>query len=272
MVLLQPGPEGPGLFAKSADAGLPALAEMAFSYALSSLGSCKVCSAWLGGGEMPTMEEPEIYIVDDDPGLRSSILKYAESASLAARAYESAEDFLAKNTAAPKHPGCLVLDIRMPGMGGIELLRRLRTNLSDLPVILVSGHADVPATIRGMKLGAVDLLIKPVDLPVLFEAIKRSLKISEDLHRQRAEAISVSRRFEHLSARELELLTFVVDGHANKQIAVDMHISIKTVANHRASLMTKTGAANAADLARLFTMCSSNLSRKSNPPSARTIP
>ena len=220
---------------------------------------------------MPHMEEPEIYIVDDDPALRSSILVFAQSASLAARAYESAEDFLAENTAAPKQPGCLVLDIRMPGMGGIELLRRLRANLSDLPVILISGHADVPATIRGMKLGAVDLLIKPVELPVLFEAIKRSLKISTDLHQQRAAAISISRRFEHLTARELELVRVVVDGHSNKQIAVEMHISVKTVANHRASLMTKTGAANAADLARVFTMYNSNVSRESNPQSGPAI-
>ena len=204
-----------------------------------------------------------VHIVDDDAGMRNSLMMLVESASLTARTYESAEKFLAEMTDEPKHPGCLVLDLRMPGMSGIDLLHRLRTSMNDMPVILISAHADVPAAIRGMKLGAVDLLQKPVEPAVLLETIQRSLKLSENLFRQRADAESVNRRFAHLTARELELLALIVDGHSNKQIAAQMHISIKTVANHRASLMTKTAAANAADLARLFTLYKANQSQES---------
>jgi two-component system response regulator FixJ len=203
-----------------------------------------------------------VHIVDDDPGMRNSLMMLAESASLSARVYESAEKFLAEMTSGPDQPGCIVLDLRMPGMSGIELLQGLRTSMNDMPVILISAHADVPDAIRGMKLGAVDLLQKPVEPAVLLETIHRSLKLSEYLHRQRARADSVNRRFAHLTARELELLELIVDGHSNKQIAAHMHISIKTVANHRASLMTKSGAANAADLARLFTLYTANQSQE----------
>jgi two-component system, LuxR family, response regulator FixJ len=193
-----------------------------------------------------------VHIVDDDAGMRKSLLMLAESASLVARGYESAEDFLAKGE--PDHPGCIVLDLRMPGMSGIELLQRLRTDMNDIPVILISGHADVGSTVRGMKLGAVDLLQKPIEPVVLIEAIRRSLKLSQTLHHDRKESSSVRQRFECLTPREMELLTLLADGHSNKQIAVEMGISIKTVANHRANVMAKTAALNAADLARLFTI------------------
>ena len=209
-----------------------------------------------------------VHIVDDDSGMRNSLLMLAQSASLFARAYASAEEFLAEINSAPERPGCIVLDLRMPGMGGIELLQRLRTNMSDIPVILISAHAEVPDAVRGMKLGAVDLLQKPVEPSVLIDTIQRSLKLSENLHHQRAQASSVNRRFERLTARELELLVLIVEGHSNKQLAAEMRISIKTVANHRASLMTKSGAANAADLARLFTLYKSNVSQQVNAQSA----
>jgi len=207
-----------------------------------------------------------VHIVDDDAGMRNSLMMLVESASLTARTYESAEKFLAEMTDEPEHPGCIVLDLRMPGMSGIDLLQKLRTSMSDMPVVLISAHADVPDAVRGMKLGAVDLLQKPVEPAMLLETIQRSLKLSEHLHRQRAEADSVNRRFAHLTAREMELLQLIVDGHSNKQIAAQMHISIKTVANHRASLMTKSAAANAADLARLFTLYKSNQSQESQSP------
>jgi FixJ family two-component response regulator len=211
-----------------------------------------------------------VHIVDDDPGIRNSLLMLADSASLPARAYASAEEFLAEMTSRLEEPGCIVLDLRMPGMSGIEMLARLRTHMNDIPVILISGHADVPDTVRGMKLGAVDLLQKPVEPSVLIETIRRSLALSEHLCRQRAEAKSVNQRFEHLTDRELELLNLIVEGHSNKQIAGERHISIKTVANHRASLMTKTGAANGADLGRLFTLYKSNTSQRRSPRSAET--
>jgi len=141
----------------------------------------------------------------------------------------------------------------MPGMSGLELLQQLRTSMNDIPVILISAHAHVPDAVRGMKLGAVDLLQKPFEPAVLIDAIQRSLALSESLHRDRAEANAIYHRFERLTAREHQLLSYIVEGLVNKQIAIEMGISIKTVANHRASLMGKSGASNAAELARLYT-------------------
>jgi two-component system, LuxR family, response regulator FixJ len=199
---------------------------------------------------------PLVHLVDDDAGMRNSLLMLTESASLVASAYASAEEFLAAFN--PDQPGCVVLDLRMPGMSGIELLQNLRANMHDIPVILISAHADVPVAVRGMKLGAVDLLQKPVEPTVLIETIQRCLKQSHSLHRERHEADSIRQRFVRLTARELELLRYIVDGQLNKQIAATLGISVKTVANHRASLMAKTGASNAADLARLFTINDAN--------------
>ena len=206
-----------------------------------------------------------VHVVDDDPAVRQQLLKLIEAASLEARGYQSAGDFLSANATESQRPECLVLDIRMPEMSGIELLRTLRANLWNMPVLLVSGHADVPATIRGMKMGAVDLLQKPVDPLLFIEAVGRSLKISEAFKLEQAEAEAVSRRFKDLTVRELELLALIVDGNSSKQIAFSLNISIRTVANHRTSLMAKTGAANAADLARLFTRYKSNLARPGHP-------
>ncbi|CAN5468779.1 response regulator FixJ [soil metagenome] len=196
-----------------------------------------------------------VHIIDDDPGLRKSLLMLLESSSIAAKAYPSAEEFLSDCDA--DQTGCILLDLRMPGMSGLELLQNLRSKGNGIPVILMSAHADVPDAVRGMKLGAIDLLQKPVDTPVLIEAIQRSLKLSETIHAEKVESDAVRQRFERLTARELELLTYIAEGHLNKQIAVEMGISVKTVANHRASLMTKSGASNAADLARLFTIYTS---------------
>jgi len=209
-----------------------------------------------------------VHVVDDDAAMRNTLLTLAEAASRETHGYQSAKEFLAANTEESEHPECLVLDIRMPEMSGIELLRAVRTNKWNIPVLLVSGHADVPATILGMKMGAVDLLQKPVDPSVFIDAIHRSLKISEGLKLEEAEALSVGRRFEHVTPRELELLALVTDGLSSKQIANSLKISIRTVANHRSNLMAKTGAANAADLARLFTRYKSSLSQQNQPRSA----
>jgi len=207
---------------------------------------------------------PTVYIIDDDPGLRKSLLMLLESSAIAAVAFASAEEFLAEGKATDL--GCIVLDLRMPGMGGLELLHELRKNQNDIPVILISAHADVPDAVRGMKLGAIDVLQKPVESAALIEAVRRSLALADSLHAQRAESQSARQRFEHLTAREMELLNYIVEGQSNKQIAIKMHISVKTVANHRASLMSKSGAANAADLARLYTIF--NNYKKTQPPLA----
>jgi two-component system, LuxR family, response regulator FixJ len=195
-----------------------------------------------------------VHIIDDDPGVRKSLRLVMESASLPVCVYESGEEFL--STADLSKPGCMVLDLRMPGIGGIEVLQRLRAALSELPAIIISGHADVPTAMRGVKLGAVDVLQKPFEPHELLEAVHGAIRNSTALQQRRAEEQAIRDRLSRLTPRELELLKLVVAGMPNKLIATELHISIKTVANHRASLMAKTQASNAADLARMCTLVS----------------
>jgi len=214
---------------------------------------------------MQSESDAIVHIIDDDAGMRKSLSMLLAAASLTARTYHSAEEFLVHADLNP--PGCIVLDLRMPGMSGIELLQRLRTEMVDIPVILISGNADVSTTVHGMKLGAVDLLQKPVEPSVLIDAVRRSIDSSRAIQRRRISNQSMRQRFEALTRREMELLKLIVTGQSNKQIALELGIAFKTVANHRANLMTKTGASNAADLARLFTMASSTETRQSDRPS-----
>jgi two-component system response regulator FixJ len=190
-----------------------------------------------------------IHIIDDDPGVRKSLELMMSSASLAVRVYESGEEFL--DSIDPSQPGCIVLDLRMPGISGIDVLQRLRAINSDIPAIIISGHADVPTAIRGMKLGAIDLLQKPFEPRTLLDAVHAAIKSSLDSQSHRSEQEDIRQRLATLTPRELDLLKMVVSGMANKRIATELKISIKTVANHRANLMAKTQALNAADLARM---------------------
>jgi two-component system response regulator FixJ len=193
-----------------------------------------------------------VHIVDDDPGVRKSLQLVMESASLAARVYESGEAFL--DAVDPREPGCIVLDLRMPGLSGIEVLQKLRSQNIRIPAIVISGHADVPTAIRSMKLGAIDLLQKPFEPRTLLEAVEGAVRTSVELHRLGAEQEGMSKRLANLTPRELTLLKLVVAGMPNKLIAAELKISVKTVANHRTSLMKKTQALNAADLSRLSTL------------------
>lgn len=195
---------------------------------------------------------PIVHVVDNDPGMRNSMRALIESAALEVRVYESAQDFLARSE--PAHHGCLVTDLKMPGMSGIDLLRHQRNNKIDIPAIIVSGSADVPAMIQIMKLGAIDMLQKPFDANALLDAVRGAIQKSAELMRHRLELERVRALFADLTQRERELLALIVQGRSNKQIAVDLNIAPKTVTNHRAHLMAKTRALNAADLARMATM------------------
>ena len=197
-------------------------------------------------------QSPVIHIVDDDSGMRKSLAMLIQSAGLPFQSHDSAEQFLRE--ADLEAPGCIVLDLRMPGMSGIELLQHFRAQMVETPVILISAHADVAIAVHAMKLGAIDLLQKPVEPRVLIETVRGSLELSLAMRRRRCDDELIRQRFRALTPRESELIKLIVDGRSNKQIAIQMGISIKTVANHRASLMTKTGASNAADLARLYTI------------------
>jgi two-component system, LuxR family, response regulator FixJ len=196
-----------------------------------------------------------VRIIDHDVQAGASMQKLVESASLAAKAYASAEEFLEELDAS--RPGCIVLELRMPVMSGFELLQRLRQIRCSVPVIVVSGYADVPAAVNSMKLGAIDVLQKPVEPSVLLSSIRNAIQYSFAAQAQHAETDTIRARFAALTPRQRDLLRLIVVGRSNKQIATDLHLSIKTVANHRARLMAKTQASNAADLARLSTTAES---------------
>lgn len=190
-----------------------------------------------------------IWLVDDDDALRRSLAFTFEQAGASVRPYASPVDFL--DEFEPTDAGCLVLDLQMPQMTGLELAQELRRRGHAIPIVMISGHGNIPATVQAMRLGAIDFLEKPVRrdalLPRVCEAVDRSRGQQQRMEQHRR----IRDRLASLSPRERELLQLIITGHANKQIASELHIAEKTVANHRARLMDKTGAVNAADLVRM---------------------
>jgi two-component system response regulator FixJ len=195
---------------------------------------------------------PTVHVIDDDAGMRKSLHMLLKMANISTEVYESGDAFFEEVDGS--QPGCIVLDLRMPGMSGIEVLQKLGDRHIEMPAIVISGHADVPTAVRSMKLGAVELLEKPFEPRVLLAAVERSLHQALALYERRREQLATRDRLSSLTRRELDLLKLVVGGSSNKQIAIEMGISVKTVANHRANLMAKTKAINAADLARVSVM------------------
>ncbi len=193
--------------------------------------------------------EPIIYIVDDDEAVRRSIEIVVISSGMTAKGYTSAEEFLSRYDG--YLCGCLVLDLRLRGQNGLELLASLREGGCMLPALMVSGHADVPAAVKSMKLGAFDFLEKPLEPEVLLA------KIEEALTQQHAAELAAAMpkydagRLSQLTPRELEILHHLIAGRSSKQIAIEMKLAGKTVSNHRAHLLAKTGAQNTAELVRI---------------------
>ena len=194
-----------------------------------------------------------VCVVDDDPGMRKSLAMVLDSADLPVRLYAGADEMIGDFSCKASRDccGCVLLDLQMPGMTGIELLRRFREMGYDAPVIVVTGTATVLSAVESMKLGAIDFLEKPIDHRTLLNKVQQALAAYAAKRAEASEVEAIRLRMANLTDRELELVRFVVSGLANKQIATEMGISIKTVANHRANLMAKTGALNAADLVRM---------------------
>jgi two-component system response regulator FixJ len=192
-----------------------------------------------------------VYVVDDDRGMRKSLGRVMESAQLRVKLYESADQFLRDYTAAPETAGMLVLDMQMPGMHGVELLRQLRSRGIHLPVVVVTGAGTIPIAVESMKLGVVDFLEKPVDHRTLLNKIEQALARDAAQRVEASEATTIRQRLAQLTAREREVLDLIIRGNSNKQIASALEISIKTVAIHRANVMVKAGAVNTADLVRM---------------------
>jgi two-component system response regulator FixJ len=194
-------------------------------------------------------DDSTVFVVDDDAAMRRSTAMLLEAADFPCEEFESAAAFL--DDYRPARPGCLILDLHMPGMGGLELVERLRGQGVAIPVVVVSGTGTIPLAVQGMKLGVLDFLVKPVDPDVLVEKVRAALDIDRQQRDDAAALVPVRARLASLTPRERQLLKLLVSGLANKQIANELGISIKTVENHRASLMLKTGALNAADLTRM---------------------
>jgi FixJ family two-component response regulator len=192
---------------------------------------------------------PLIHVVDDDESLRTALLRLLDAAGFKARGYASVGDFLLQPP--PDGPGCVLLDVRMPGPSGLDLQAALLRQGNPLPVVFLTGHADVAATVQAMKAGAVDFLTKPVQREVLFEALRRALARDAAERAASAEAEQLRAAFATLTPREQAVFDRVVAGQLNKQIADALGIAERTVKMQRAQLMAKLGASSAAELGRL---------------------
>jgi len=196
-----------------------------------------------------TDEAAVIYVVDDDDAIRDSLRFLLKSVGLASETYESATDFL--ESFDPANHGCLVADIRMPGMSGLELQDELNRRHIEIPIIFITGHGDVPMAVNAMKAGAADFIQKPFRDQDLIDRIHKALQADKERSSSRREEISIRKRLETLTPRETEVMEKVVQGCANKVIALDLGVSQRTVELHRARVMHKMGVRALADLVRL---------------------
>jgi len=195
------------------------------------------------------VSDPTVFIVDDDPSARRGLTRLVRAAGMNAESFASATEFVASQRGAG--PGCIVLDVRMPEMTGPELQERLRQTDYSMPIIFLSAHGDVPTAARAMKNGAVDFLTKPVDREDLLKAVRLSLVRDAENRARQAERGSIQERIKTLTPREHEVMTYVISGLLNKQIAGWLGISVQTVKVHRGRVMQKTGVESVAALVRL---------------------
>ena len=196
---------------------------------------------------------PTVFVVDDDAAVRDGLALLLDTAGLAVETYDSAAAFLAVCSA--DRAGCLILDVRMPEMGGPELQAELNRRGIDLPIIFLTAHGDIPTTVQAMKAGALDFLTKPVAGDDLLERVRAAFEKVARLREQESATQSLRERLEGLTAREREIMRLVADGIANKEIARRLGISHRTVEVHRARVMQKTGVTNLVELSRLAQAC-----------------
>ena len=190
--------------------------------------------------------EPTVFVVDDDEAVRGGLQRLVEAVGLNVEPYASAQEFL--DSYHPEQHGCLVLDIRMPGMGGLDLQEQLAKKGIRLPVIILTGHADVPLAVRALKGGAIDLIEKPFNSQVLLDRIQQAIQQDAERQRQSAEESQIGQRLARLTPREKEVMQMMVTGKASKVIAIDLGISERTVEFHRANIMKKMQARTLAEL------------------------
>jgi two-component system response regulator FixJ len=193
--------------------------------------------------------EPVIYVIDDDYAVRQSLEFLLKTAGIAVRGFDSAKVFL--EILPQIDSGCIITDVRMPDISGIDLLRRVKEFNPDLPVIVITGHGDISLAVEAMKIGAVDFLEKPFDDDLLLTAVRSALNRDADAAKRKAELADIHEKLAVLSNRERQVLDGLVAGNANKTIAFDLGISPRTVEIYRANLMTKMAANSLSDLVRM---------------------
>ncbi|NIJ16350.1 response regulator FixJ [Sphingobium vermicomposti] len=199
-----------------------------------------------------TVSEAIVYVIDDDDGARHSLEFLLDCAGIRVRSFASADTFLASSP--PLSGACIVTDVRMPGRSGIELVEELRRRGANVPVIVITGHADVPLAVQAMHAGVADFIEKPFDDEVMLSSIRKALiRQAGDVQAQ-AEKQSIIDRIASLSPRELEVMEGLVAGHANKAIAFDLEISARTVEVYRANVMMKMQVKTLSELVRMVTL------------------
>jgi FixJ family two-component response regulator len=195
-----------------------------------------------------TETKPIVFVVDDDLSVRRSTERLIRSAGLEVQTFTSAREFLKHPR--PDRPACLVLDVRMPGLSGMDLQRELKQCGIHLPIIFITGHGDIPMTVRAMKAGAVEFLTKPFRSRGLLDAVRAALERDRSAHKERSETEELRERYAQLTPREREVMALVTAGMLNKQAAGELATTERTIKFHRAHIMQKMRAESLADLVR----------------------
>lgn len=194
-----------------------------------------------------TRAEPAVFVVDDDVSVRESLRNLLRSVGLKVEAFSTAQEFLSSNSIGP---GCLVLDVRLPGLSGLDLQRQLTETNREIPIVFITGHGDIPMSVRAIKAGAVEFLTKPFRDQDLLDAVRQAMDRDREIRSREREMAELRERYASLTAREQEVMKYVVRGMVNKQIAGEIGITESTVKLHRGRLMHKMKAESLADLIR----------------------
>jgi len=206
-------------------------------------------------------QAPVVFVVDDDPAIRSSLTFLLSTVGLRAEAFDTADGFLHRTL--PDAPSCLVLDVRLPGLSGLDFQRELTSRNIRLPIVFLTGHGDIPMSVRAIKAGAIEFLTKPCRDQDLLDAIQIALDRDRVRREQEKEVVDLKRRFDSLTAREREVVSMVVAGMLNKQIAAELGTAESTVKVQRSRAMAKMQAASLAALIKMI--------EKINPPTDRSL-
>ena len=198
---------------------------------------------------MAISDIPTVFIIDDDAGIRASVQGLLKSADLRSECFESAEQFLQRKP--PDTPSCLILDVSLPGINGLDFQQQLRNAGLQSPIIFVTGHGDIPMSVKAMKSGAVEFLTKPLERYALLDAIQQALARDSAHRKEQADTTILQKRYDKLSRRQHQVMHLVVSGLLNKQIASELGTTLITVKLHRAQVMRKMQAGSLAELVRM---------------------